>query len=365
VVHQPEERRRGGSRGVPAIVKKLALLLSSLLLAAVIVEIGIRLVCPQPMRAFRFSTNTWYEPIPGARFTSQREEYKHRIRYNSQGLRDHELTYEKPRDVIRIAVVGDSFTEALHVALEETVCEQLEEMLNRSLGAPRVEVINLGVGGFGTIQTLKRLQRDGFRYAPDWVLYLAHGNDFPENVSSRCRLFYSLDGDELRLRDIEVSRSARAKYAIKDFLKRHLQTFTFVRVVYQSIKSRPAPSEDGAGTSPGPSEAEVQLMRAALKKLKAMCAAHSASLAASMVTPRDPRHPSSCVPCFQALCAEEHIAFVDLTPAFGAAVRKSPPVFYQFDGHWNANGHGVAAEVLCGFFRRVLAGEGDDSQPGS
>src|SRR5690242_412085 len=42
------------------------------------------------------------------------------VSINSDGLRDREHTIAKPKDTLRIAVLGDSFTEAVQVAMEDT-----------------------------------------------------------------------------------------------------------------------------------------------------------------------------------------------------------------------------------------------------
>src|SRR6266851_1141148 len=42
------------------------------------------------------------------------------VKINSHGFRDKERTYEKGKDVFRIVVLGDSFSEALQVPLEKT-----------------------------------------------------------------------------------------------------------------------------------------------------------------------------------------------------------------------------------------------------
>ena len=52
------------------------------------------------------------------------------LEINSRGYRDDEHTLQKPSDVFRIAILGDSFTEARQVEFEETYWKQLEAILN-------------------------------------------------------------------------------------------------------------------------------------------------------------------------------------------------------------------------------------------
>ena len=59
-------------------------------------------------------------------FTSRRDEFRVRVRINSNGLRDREYPYEKGEGVFRILVLGDSFSAALQVPLEQIWHEIIE-----------------------------------------------------------------------------------------------------------------------------------------------------------------------------------------------------------------------------------------------
>ncbi len=68
-------------------------------------------------------------------------------RINSKGLRDNETTYDKPEGVFRIVVIGDSNTFGVGVPIEKHFTRLLEGYFRD------LEVINLGVGGFGMIRS--------------------------------------------------------------------------------------------------------------------------------------------------------------------------------------------------------------------
>jgi lysophospholipase L1-like esterase len=103
------------------------------------------------------------------------------IKMNSHGFRDIERNYEKEKDVFRIVVLGDSFTEALQVPLEQTFPYILEEKLNSEINK-KYEVINLGISGFGTAQEYLTLKHYGLKYQPDFVILAFFiGNDFIDN----------------------------------------------------------------------------------------------------------------------------------------------------------------------------------------
>jgi hypothetical protein len=68
--------------------------------------------------------------------------------------------------------------EAYQVALEESLAYRLEERL----ASRGVEVLNLGIGGYGTAQQLLALEEEGLRYRPGLVVLAFYlGNDVSNN----------------------------------------------------------------------------------------------------------------------------------------------------------------------------------------
>ena len=107
------------------------------------------------------------------------------VQVNSEGLRDREHTKAKPPNTLRVAVVGDSFTEGIHVPVEQTFWSKLERKLGNCeavKGKKNVEVINFGVMGYGTAQELVMLRQKVWDYNPDIVvLAFFTGNDIINN----------------------------------------------------------------------------------------------------------------------------------------------------------------------------------------
>lgn len=106
------------------------------------------------------------------------------IEINSEGLRDHERSKAKPQNTIRIAVLGDSFTEAFQVPLEQTFLAEIERQLQTcsSLKSQNIDVINFGVQGYSTAQELMILRKKVWDYQPDWVILAFYtGNDMINN----------------------------------------------------------------------------------------------------------------------------------------------------------------------------------------
>lgn len=166
------------------IFANAALAVASLSLSLIIVELALRLIIPidssqpfdfripHPVLGWVLQPNTTYlYEIPEGRVS---------VTYNSKGWRDLEHAVEKPENVFRILVLGDSFMEANSVELDNTFYRQVEE-LARAVGKS-VEVINMGVGGYGTLQEYLVFQHFGRFYKPDIVLVGFYiGNDLINN----------------------------------------------------------------------------------------------------------------------------------------------------------------------------------------
>ena len=106
------------------------------------------------------------------------------VRINSDGLRDREHAVAKPANVVRIALLGDSYAEALSVTAEETFWSVMEKKLAAcdAFRGKQVEVLNFGVSGYGTGQELITLRERVWEYSPDIVmLAVTTNNDVLDN----------------------------------------------------------------------------------------------------------------------------------------------------------------------------------------
>ena len=115
------------------------------------------------------SVYVWTDPIrgvahiPGARSRRPDSTGAH-IEINSDGMRGPEVSRRAAPGTYRIALLGDSFIEAFEVPYDRTVGEVLERRLAELRGAP-VEVLNFGVGGYGTTQEYLTLKHRVWKYS--------------------------------------------------------------------------------------------------------------------------------------------------------------------------------------------------------
>lgn len=104
---------------------------------------------------------------------------------NSRGFRTKEYTTEKPAGVLRIALIGDSFTfssggipysDAWHVHLERRLQKGRDD---------QVELLNFGVPGVGPLFERRLWQLEVSRLDPEVVvLALFVGNDFTDHYAA-------------------------------------------------------------------------------------------------------------------------------------------------------------------------------------
>ncbi|HEY6118712.1 MAG TPA: SGNH/GDSL hydrolase family protein [Pyrinomonadaceae bacterium] len=163
--------------------KKLLLVFLSTFITLAIIEIGLRLT------GHKYTGSTYIaDPVlgwglrPGAS-AWETEEGVAWSKINSHGYRDRERTVDKPAGVYRVAVLGDSFTEARQVDMDKTFTALAEQELNRRhcLGTAQVEVLNFGVPGYGTGQELLQLRERVWQFNPDMIVLQFYGGNYMYN----------------------------------------------------------------------------------------------------------------------------------------------------------------------------------------
>ena len=95
----------------------------------------------------------------------------------NSGLGDY--VTERQADITRIAVVGDSFVEALQVANTDSLAETLGRNLT-DIGQ-RTEVYRFGISGAPLSQYVHMVQRVVVPYRPNWIVVIVVHNDFDKS----------------------------------------------------------------------------------------------------------------------------------------------------------------------------------------
>lgn len=163
---------------VPNIVTNILMAVIGAIVPILLLEAGVRVLGIAPPYGAvptiwdKHPYLGWFHiPNSGGRFWNDYMEFDTQVHINSRGLRDdRDVNYEKPPGTFRILVLGDSFAEAIQVDFEETFCRVLERRLNEEYDDVEFEVINGGVGSYGTDQEAVFFAVEGFRYQPDLAL---------------------------------------------------------------------------------------------------------------------------------------------------------------------------------------------------
>ena len=186
--HVPPPAGPRGRGPLRALIEGAAVMAIALFVLLVLLEIGLRLFAPQPtaLNVSEWDAEYGWRNRPGARGFFRTPEFRMEVRIDSLGLRDEETTREKPAGTWRILGLGDSFAFGHGVAVDScffSIVERDLDARSRARGGPRVEVINSGVGKWGTIAEFLYFRKEGVRFAPDaTVLAFCVDNDFENNA---------------------------------------------------------------------------------------------------------------------------------------------------------------------------------------
>ena len=275
---------------------KLTMLLASVAFALAVSEVALRLVGYSFPTFYTTDDERGFRLRPGAR-GRYRKEGESYVEINSAGLRDREHAREKPPGVLRVAVVGDSYAEALQVPVEQAFWAVAERGLNEgcpALAGRRVEAINFGVSGYGTAQELITVRRHVFDYSPDLVLLaFTTNNDVTDNSRALKRAdempyFVLRDGRitlddsfresrSFRLRQSLPSRAGawlrdnarvlqafnHAHYAFKNYLARRRARAAAEQAQQQQRPSQPTPTPPDTANAATPTAAPTATPNAA------------------------------------------------------------------------------------------------------
>lgn len=382
-----------------------------MMFALLMLELGVRWLHLLPDRFWE------PDPVLGARltpgksgwWTQEEREFLIPVQINSHGLRDVEHEYERRPGVKRILVLGDSFVEALHVALEDSFPRRLEGELDTD--GRDVEVISAGVSGYGTAGAVLFFEKQGRRYQPDLVVLAFYpGNDVRNNsdvLEDTLRPVYGEDGELQRVESVGSSsdgvgreswsgRSAAYRYLRKLVLTRQpavaklLADLGLMRSEAIRTTSQSAGIPVAYGVYAEPLEADWQgawvRTEGLLSRLRREVEQAGATLVIAVLTTREQiyddtwqeivaMHPAMRerawdlkAPQRRVLrwCESHGVACVELETAF-VKMRdaESEPLHYRHDGHWTPAGHAVAAAALKEFIegQRLLSpGSGGTGQ---
>ena len=96
---------------------------------------------------------------------------------NDYGYRGAAVTIPKPDGIFRIVILGGSTTYGHALIVNEAYPAQLQRILREQHNLPQVEVVNLGVPGYFSLDSLINLATRGLALEPDLVIVYDGVND--------------------------------------------------------------------------------------------------------------------------------------------------------------------------------------------
>ena len=310
-------------------------------------------------------------------------EFSVEVLRNRLGFHDEEHPFPKPEGTFRIVFLGDSFTEAIQVPLEQTFPKIIERKLTEKMAFP-VESISLGRSGAGTKKSHDILLETGIRFHPDLVLMQFLSNDLIDNTPMlrkeekeqeerrkryvpQLRDIYSryLWVGSSRFNQLIALKLARlyqgsqvARYADRDkygFI--HLNTLVFCeeyshlwerawRRTERFIRQTESLAKDSGADFLLVSFPEMWRVGSQDEMERRMKSMSRETLSYSWdfeITDR----------ILHDFCQQEGIPFMSLLPPFRESYRKSRKrLHFAFDMHLNERGHRVAAEAIMEYLLR-------------
>lgn len=361
-------------------------------LALLTIEIAVRMLHLVPSRFWEPDAMLGTKLIPGMHgwWTQEEHEFAVPVQINADGRRDLERPLQKSAGTYRILLLGDSFVEAMQVPIEQTFARTLETTLTRP-GGPPVQVISMGVSGYGTASEYLWYREHGRAYQADLVLLSFYpGNDVKNNSPTLEPTLvpeYDAQGTLRRVngKSNESERGVLGASAAYMYFRKLLLTEQPVlaeRLAKWGLLSkaalRPVPLDGGVpldywvyAADPPPAWQDAWAhTEHLLTALRDAVAADGARFVVMIVTAREQVYPDDWQRLVQtypamhdvpwditgperrvlAWCEAAGVSCVQLSPAF-AARRDQQRLHFLYDGHWTAAGHALAAQTVAAYLR--------------
>lgn len=282
---------------------------------------------------------------------------------NLHGMRDVPRALERVPGSLRVAVLGDGFTEAKQVARELTYPALLETALAAQLGKT-VEVLNFGVGGYSTGQEYLLYRHVVAPFKPDVVLLqLSPADDVQQNHAplggEGVRPYFRRDGRRVMLDERFRAGSAHRQVAqplrrLADAASDHSHLLRAVANLLLPLNLPVTESPDARAFGPSPDDTWREawvITERMLVSMKDECYASGVKLmvvgaTTHLTTLLDPLYPETRLTPF---LVGNGVPFLPLATVFQR--RKGN---YHDGVYWNKEGHALAAELIAPWLAQHL-----------
>lgn len=368
-----------------------------ILFISAIISVVIILVIGEIWARFKFPAPcSLRDPIlhhsykPNCSFETKTDEFDIIYRYSSLGLRDKERAIPKPKDIKRILMLGDSFTEGAGVDGNKTFSAVLEKSLQNN-GQP-IEVINAGISGYSPFLEYLYLKNYGLTLQPDLIVVNVNVTDLIEDEKFHLMAKTSRDGEVVgiatpgrhflpektrlylwnhsrfyaHLQQRTIFPLLKTYWAIKDWWKnRSTQKLNLTAAGAPSSTTTNNPftlsllaeSRDRYLKDLGLIDKDLMLIDNLLNQQKIpwliVFQPHGHHISSyEWSIGRDFYHLPKYVvkdpfsSNLKTLAENNNAYFIDLTPIMKTRTDSKKSLYFSHDGHWTNRGHEIAAEEI-------------------
>ncbi len=378
-------------RQKPSLPGKILLALGSLTSVLLVLEVLFRTThlfgaylavsTPDTLLGWRF--------VPGSSYWHDKEnDHPTTGTINSWGWRDREWTLAKSPNTIRVAVLGDSYVEAIQVESDSTFPRIAEQIMHARYSTTS-EWMNFGRSSCTQTEEWLILQHDAAQFSPDVVIVVFFPvndvSDVSPELTNESRPFFMLDDNGALTLDTRFAHSR--EYRIREFvdpLKRNSALVSWVIDRYRLLKfSSPGPpvslSADllrshepiGGGLSlctstPDPAAIRAyRVNKAIILAMAEFCTAHGMSLILVSIElptfiPEEERKMLERDSTFASAFFDDDLQkYADSLGIVFVGLQRPAREYYRVTGkpiqwicgdelgHWNYDGHRFVAEQLA------------------
>lgn len=346
------------------MTRRKKVLVPSLILVSSIV-VGI-LICEVVIRAysyFYFPVMMQIDPVLGwSHFPNVQKVFKnddgekHLVVQNKLGHRGPDYDYNVKNKDKRLLVLGDSFTEGVHVGEKDLFTSILESKNN-------LEVVNAGVGSYSTVQEYLYLRDRGLKYNLDIVLLMYFANDLTDNCLSfspgiGARPYAAVQNGEMKIIET-LNYEEYGKFSLPlpfiPELNEHSYFYKFVNTrVYQTLFAKRLLSAFKSHLkSLGETCPKYEVFFHLLDKIAALTKSRQINFALALI-PTDSEIKAgvseSQIPIMK-YCVEKGIPCLQLLDALKAGQDQGGKPYFNTNIHWRKDGHRIAAREIETFLR--------------
>ena len=256
---------------------------------------------------------------------------------NEFGFRDRDMSLDRRPDVLRIAVLGDSWGFGWGVEYEQTIVRRLESLLRERWPNQPVELLNFSVPGYSMKHHYLVLRDEVLRFQPDHCVLLLHLNDIlvesKEDRAERSWLSWERVNEEIR--ELKTSKLLYSRLLLPLAIRFELPNSGFVDGFRRSY------SESGPYLG-----RYVSFVSKFVGVLDREQLGMSVYLLPLPLAQRQPYQLQSVNDIVKGIFLERGIAVTELLESY-PKYPKDQLIIHPYDGHPNSFASNLLAEEIC------------------